>query len=342
MFVLFRKRAARGGIAAFLAVLVFGSILIQSVFADSSSQKKQFIRYVEFNPTLSVLEHALELDINSQKEAVPIDWVDLIAVGASTCGGNFSGFSLSVLYETAKRLQEGETIEEITEKMPYFTYYRQAYGAVLDGLVGEYEVCLPDESGEGESWKRSYGLKAFSPIAEGWYYEGYDDFGQSRTYGYARRHLGHDMLGSVGTPIVAVESGRVEAVGWNQYGGWRVGIRSLDGKRYYYYAHLRKDHPYTPLVKEGAYVTAGDVIGYLGKTGYSLTENTNNIEIPHLHFGLELIFDESQKECDNEIWVDVYALTQLLSKHRCTVIKDEETGEYKRAYAFREIETPEG
>ena len=179
------------------------------------------------------------------------------------------------------------------------------------------------------------------PIAEGWYYEGYDDFGQSRTYGYARRHLGHDMLGSVGTPVVAVESGRVEAVGWNQYGGWRIGIRSLDGKRYYYYAHLRKDHPYTPLAQEGCYVTAGDVIGYLGQTGYSLTENTNNIEIPHLHFGLELIFDESQKESDNEIWVDVYALTRLLSRHRCTVVRDEDTGEYKRAYAFREVQTSE-
>ncbi len=46
--------------------------------------------------------------------------------------------------------------------------------------------------------------------------------------------------GSIGTPIVAVESGYIEALGWNQYGGWRVGIRSFDGKRYYYYAHLRK------------------------------------------------------------------------------------------------------
>lgn len=88
-------------------------------------------------------------------------------------------------------------------------------------------------------------------------------------------------------------------------------------------------------------MTAGDVIGYLGQTGYSLTENTNNIEIPHLHFGLELIFDESQKESDNEIWVDVYALTRLLSRHRCTVVRDEDTGEYKRAYAFREVQTSE-
>ena len=74
--------------------------------------------------------------------------------------------------------------------------------------------------------------------------------------------------GSIGTPIIAVESGYIEALGWNQYGGWRVGIRSFDGKRYYYYAHLRKDHPYAKDLCEGQIVTAGDVIGYLGMTGY--------------------------------------------------------------------------
>ena len=36
------------------------------------------------------------------------------------------------------------------------------------------------------------------------------------------------MMGQVGTPVIAVESGYVEALGWNQYGGWRIGIRSFD------------------------------------------------------------------------------------------------------------------
>ena len=39
---------------------------------------------------------------------------------------------------------------------------------------------------------------------------------------------------------------------------------------------------------------------YMGHTGYSTTENVNNIKIVHLHWGLQLIFDESQKEGNNE------------------------------------------
>lgn len=117
-------------------------------------------------------------------------------------------------------------------------------------------------------------------------------------------------------------------MGWNQYGGWRVGIRSLDGKRYYYYAHLRKDRPFNDLIKEGMTVNAGDVIGYVGRTGYSVTENVNNIEENHLHFGIQLIFDESQKECDNEIWIDVYAITLLLQQNQSEVYRDNNTKEW--------------
>ena len=127
------------------------------------------------------------------------------------------------------------------------------------------------------------------------------------------------MMGAAGTPIMAVEGGTVEAMGWNQYGGWRVGIRSYDRKRYYYYAHLQKDRPFAPGLQEGSEVQAGDLIGFMGRTGYSTRENVCNIEVNHLHFGLQLIFDESQKECNSEIWIDVYAICRLLSTHRCTL-----------------------
>ena len=139
------------------------------------------------------------------------------------------------------------------------------------------------------------------------------------------------MMAATGTPVVAIESGTVEIMGWNQYGGWRVGIRSFDKKRYYYYAHLRKDKPFHESLSEGKVVNAGDVIGYVGRTGYSAHENVNNIETSHLHVGLELIFDESQKESNNEIWIDMYNITKLLAKNPSEVRRVEETKEYYRS-----------
>ena len=87
-------------------------------------------------------------------------------------------------------------------------------------------------------------------------------------------------------------------------------------------------------------MTAGDVIGYMGHTGYSTNENVNNIDTVHLHYGLELIFDEEWRESGNEIWVDCYALTRFLYKNRSEVHKVEGTKEWERTYEMRE-EIPE-
>ena len=146
-------------------------------------------------------------------------------------------------------------------------------------------------------------------------------------------------MGALGTPIVAVEGGVVEAMGWNRYGGWRVGIRSFDSRRYYYYAHLQKDTPFAPGLAEGDMVQAGDVIGFMGRTGYSDRENVNNIETVHLHFGLELVFDESQKECNSEIWINVYDIVRLLSGHRSSIQRTESG--WGRLYPYQDLDWEE-
>ena len=138
---------------------------------------------------------------------------------------------------------------------------------------------------------------------------------------------------------MAVEGGVVEVMGWNRYGGWRVGIRSFDNKRYYYYAHLQKDKPFAEGLQEGDIVQAGDLIGFMGRTGYSDKENVNNIETVHLHFGLELVFDESQKECNSEIWIDVYDLVRLLSQHRSSIRRVD--GAWQRVYPYRDLDIEE-
>lgn len=293
----------------------------------AGAKKNDYIKYVEFNVTYDVLKKALDVDIASQSEDVKINWIDILAYLGAKYGGNFSSYKSKDLDSIVNRLKSGEKIEDITKDMKYFSYYREAYGAVLDGFVGNYSVEEKDEKGNIVKTEK-YGLKVYSPIAKTFPFSHYDDFGATRTYGYKRQHLGHDMMAAVGTPVISVEEGIVEVMGWNQYGGWRVGIRSLDGKRYYYYAHLRKDRPFNDLIKEGEKVNAGDVIGYVGRTGYSTKENVNNIEDNHLHFGIQLIFDESQKECDNEIWIDVYAITLLLQQNQSEVYRDNNTKEW--------------
>ncbi len=46
--------------------------------------------------------------------------------------------------------------------------------------------------------------------------------------------------------------------------------------------------------------------------------------------GLQLIFSESQKEGNNEIWIDVYPLTRFLAKHTQAAVKVEGTKEWVR------------
>ena len=315
--------------------------------AKASEKEKDFIKWVEFNVTYEALNRAYTYDVETYMEDVHLDWVELLAYLGAKYGGDFARYREKDMTEAAERLLSGDTtMEKLAADMQYYPYYLEAYGTVLDGMVGEYEI---EEDAEGKMeketaaaksgkkvWKKYYGLKAFAPIAKGFPYSDYDDFGVSRSYGYRRNHLGHDMMGQVGTPVICAQSGYVKVLGWNQYGGWRIGISSFDEKKYYYYAHLRQNVPFAESLKEGDVVQAGDVIGYMGRTGYSAKENVNNIDTYHLHFGLQLIFDESQREGNHEIWVDVYPLVRFLSQNRSEVLRNDANKEWYRKYQIKD------
>ncbi len=312
------------------ASLPAASSAVSETETQAKEAEKDYIKWVEFHAPAEIMTAAYRLDVETYGEKIHLDWIDLLAYVAARHGGNFPDSAEEELRKAAEELRSGETtIEALTADLEYFSYYRSAYSAILGGFVGEYKIQKVQEDGSLR-WESCYGLKAFSPVAKGFYYEDYDDFGTSRSFGYSRPHLGHDMMGQIGTPITAIESGYVEALGWNRYGGWRIGIRSFDKKRYYYYAHLRQNFPYNKELEEGSVVTAGQVIGYMGHTGYSDTENVNNIKVVHLHWGLQLIFDESQKEGNHEIWIDCYQLTRFLYQNRCETVKDENTKEWHR------------
>lgn len=307
---------------AFLLVLL--AAMVMPVRADT-------IRWVDFDVGYEAMKYALDQDIATFDQEKHISWIDTLALAACRTGGKCG---LASVKKAVADLKGDRSPQELLgEQYKYYDYYHRAYSAALGGLVGSYAI---EKDGE---WKACYGLKAFSPVAAGCGYSHCDDFGVSRSFGFQRKHLGNDLMGGLGSPIVAVEGGIVEAMGWNRYGGWRVGIRSFDSRRYYYYAHLKKDTPFAPGLQEGDVVQAGDLIGFMGRTGYSDRENVNNIETVHLHFGLQLVFDESQKECNSEIWIDVYNIVRLLSTHRSSLQKTADG--WQRVYPYRDLDVEE-
>lgn len=306
---------------------------------EENNEEKDYIKWVNFDVSSEALNQTSKLDIESHNSETKVkyNWIELLAYLACKNGGKLENYKQSDLNRLKEKLEKGETMKNICKNLKNYDYYYECYETVLGQFIGNYEIQTKDEEGNSQ-YERKYGIKAFLPIAKNYSFSHYKDFGASRAYGFKRHHLGNDLMGNTGTPIIAVESGKVEHLGWNQYGGWRVGIRSFDGKRYYYYAHLRKDHPYAQNMYEGATITAGDVIGYLGMTGYSTKENINNINVPHLHFGMQLIFDESQVKGNKEIWIDVYNIIEFLRKNKSEVfMNNKETKDYSRKTGFKDI-----
>lgn len=92
-----------------------------------------------------------------------------------------------------------------------------------------------------------------------------DTWGDPRSGG--RRHLGVDMFGTYGTPLVAIESG-VASDNTGGAGGVAI-VLDADSGVQYYYAHLDS-------IAQLGHVQAGQVVGYLGDSG-------NAAGTPHLH-----------------------------------------------------------
>jgi len=85
-----------------------------------------------------------------------------------------------------------------------------------------------------------------------------DGFGADRGN---RRHLGIDLGGERGTPIYAVEDGRIDRTKRQDNGALQIVMRGVSGSKFYY------GHMDEVLVKGGQRVRSGDVIGTMGDTG---------------------------------------------------------------------------
>ena len=170
------------------------------------------------------------------------------------------------------------------------------YTNVIDSLIIDMEYFPVARSKTRKTWVE-YG----------------DSWGNERTYGGKRTHEGCDIMSEENKrgvmPVIAASGGTVTNLGWLELGGWRIGITSDNGI-YYYYAHLDS---YAPLT-EGQQVHAGDLLGYMGDTGYSKTEGTTGRFPVHLHLGIYLTVN------GREVSVNSYPALRLTEQWKVNAV----------------------
>lgn len=136
--------------------------------------------------------------------------------------------------------------------------------------------------------------KAVVSFENSWMYE--------RSFGGIRGHEGTDLMPSVPEtdlyPVVSMTGGIVENVGWLTKGGYRIGIRSPHGG-YFYYAHLSA---YAKEFQKGDTVAAGELLGYMGNTGYGEEGTTGMFDV-HLHLGIYIRTEQYKERSVNPYWV---------------------------------------
>lgn len=121
----------------------------------------------------------------------------------------------------------------------------------------------------------------FPVPVRGYNYSYRGTWGANRGWGGRRIHEGTDIFAGYSTPVVSTSYGVVEIMGWNQFGGWRVGIRD-NHNTYHYYAHLAY---FNKGLKVGDVVEPGMLLGGVGSSGYG-KEGTSGKFPPHLHYGM--------------------------------------------------------
>ena len=203
------------------------------------------------NPTTIKLFGGIGLDGNGDRQASRNDPVD-------------------ELFTLGKWLtRHGRDDEAIRTAL--WDYYQD--GIVVDRITGFAKVF--QEAGSVNITGNSF------PIPLRYNYSYRSTWGDARGWGGRRSHEGCDIFANTGTPVLATANGVVEVIGWNKYGGWRVGIRDLNNV-YHYFAHLSG---FEKGIKRGSLVKPGQVIGYVGSSGYGRPGTSGKFS-PHLHYGM--------------------------------------------------------
>lgn len=300
------------------------SVLVKN---QKAAEEKELLRLnnIEQNALADMLETAYDVYMESREEVKGISFAGLVAYQLALPSGGEERTDRRILEEAVSKAIEldvswEKAIDQRVKSKYNFLY--TVYDSILHDFVGIYTV---EAEADGERVLRTrYGVRNFYPIPCGFEYRHNNDYGNERTYGGNRTHEGNDIMAEEKVPVVAVEDGLVENIGWNEYGGYRLGIRSNDGKRYYYYAHMHAGQPYAEGVSKGGRIKAGDVIGFVGATGYSKVPGTTGQFESHLHIQIGVTYPGKKEQ----IWVNPYGILKFLENHRTAELLQDGTNEF--------------
>lgn len=175
-----------------------------------------------------------------------------------------------VLYTFARHLESYGYDEENIKIGIWEHYHREKTLQLIMGHAKVYETFNTIDLN-----------KSAFPVPLHFNYSYKNTWGDARGWGGRRIHEGTDIFAGHGTPVRSTTYGIVELKGWNEYGGWRVGIRDTDNV-YHYFAHLSG---FEKGIEPGTVVEPGTVIGYVGSSGYG-KPGTQGKFPPHLHYGM--------------------------------------------------------
>ncbi len=206
------------------------------------------------------------LDIGLEEELI-IEMADILAWSIDFATEVRTGDSFKVLYE--KRERDGQYVGIGRVLAVKFINEDKKYNGYLfedkDGKPAYY-------SEDGEAMVKQF-LKAplrYNRISSGYTYARFHPVTQR-----SAPHRAIDYAAPVGTPVMAVGDGTVTYAGYNGGYGNYVDVRHNETYQTQY-AHLSS---YAKGIRYGASVVQGQVIGYVGSTGWSTG--------PHLHYQIK-------------------------------------------------------
>ena len=186
---------------------------------------------------------------------------------------------------SAKRAEADEMLQQLNEKKRELVAMYEEYEAMEAELSqqiaqreDDYDDAVAAEEEAARQAQANSGGSSSAPPSDGGWYQPCSYVALTSAYGWRIHpitgnesfHNGVDLANASGTPIYAAKSGTVTTATYNGVYGYYVTINHGDGFSTLY------GHMTHYVVSEGEYVSGGQLIGYMGSTGWSTG--------PHLHF----------------------------------------------------------